>query len=224
MRRLLTAMIVLLALVGSIAPASAAPITPPPVTFNGCQFTVPSSDDYTYELQYQASGVPGIPLDAGQYDAGMFAIPDVTAVVNAVPILPDTTVPDGETSQWPLPDTTTCASPISPDPDAALVDVSAACTVLTFTNLVDDPVGIVFSDTGADAPDLVVPASGKATFDVDPGSSVDFLAAVEDGDDVQVGSVDVPTCATPAPVTGGAGGGSQSGGSEIPTVAPAAGI
>lgn len=183
-----------------------APITPAPVTFDGCDVTVPSTPNVTYFVDYGEGDIEE--LEADTYPADYFDV--------GGPVLFYAEAADGfsfadeAVTEWEYTTPEECFSGAD-----VLVTTTATCDSVTFTNISEFVVTVLFGSFDENQPDgafeLEAGDSHTVETDRDP---LDFMAAAgEEGEDgFQVDSTDKPNnCA------------GDGDGSNHPTVAPAAG-
>ncbi|WP_332644910.1 hypothetical protein [Aeromicrobium sp.] len=182
-----------------------APITPAPVTFDGCEVIVPSTPNVTYFVDYGDEDIEE--LEADTYPADYFDV--------GGPVLFYAEAADGfsfadeAVTEWEYTSPEECFG------GADLVTTTATCDSVTFTNITDSVVTVFFGSFGEEQEDgeFELEAGGTHTVETDR-DPLDFIAyAGEEGEDgVQIDSKDKPNNC-----------GGVDDDSDHPTVAPAAG-
>lgn len=191
--------------------AAAAPVTPEPVTFpDACTVVVPQTDNVTYFVSYGDQEFDE-ELSADTYDGSEFFNGDESVRFFAIAD-EGFELAEGVVTEW---DFTAGEECFSEGP--TLVTTDASCGAVEFTNVFDRQVEVLYGDPDKNKED------GSFTLDPDESLSIkttrDLVIYIAFGDDeeaVQVDLVDVPQkCGN---------GDNDNGGSDHPTVAPAAGL
>lgn len=186
------------------------PITPAPVTFpDPCTVVVPSTENVTYFVDYGDEDIEE--LDADTYDGTDFSDPE-SPVLFYAEADPGFTLAEGAVSSWEYTAPEDCFGM-----NATLVKVDATCGEVTFENISDGTVTVLYGAEGEDEPDgdFTLGAGKTRTVKTDR-VEVLFIAFTDDDGEVQFDTVEVPQ-----DCDSGSGSG---GGSDHPTVAPAAGL
>lgn len=183
------------------------PITPAPVTFDGCEVTVPSTPNVTYFVDYGDEDIEE--LDAGTYSADYFDIGGDPVLFYAV-AADGFSFADDAVTEWEYTSPEDCFG------GANFVTATATCDSVTLTNITDLLVTVLFGSFDEDEPDgeIEMGPGGSETVETDR-DPVDYEAYAGNPDEngFQIGSIDKPNnCGV-----GGADG------NDHPTVAPAAG-
>lgn len=184
----------------------AGPITPAPVTFDGCDVTVPETPNVTYFVDYGDEDIEEIPADT--YPGAIFDIGG-DPVLFFAEAAEGFSFADEAVTDWEYTTPEECTG------GANLVTTTATCDSVTFTNISDVIVTVLYGSFDENAPDgdfeLGAGDSDTVETDRDP---LDYEAyAGEEGEDgFQIGSTDKPNNCS-----------GDGDGSDHPTVAPAAG-
>lgn len=183
------------------------PITPAPVTFEGCNVTVPETPNVTYWVDYGDGETEEIPADT--YPGAIFDMGGDPVTFYAV-AADGFSFADEAVTEWEYTTPEECVG------GAELVTTTATCDSVTFTNITDLIVSVLFGSFDENAPDgdFELSAGGSHTVETDR-DPLDYEAyAGEEGvDGFQIGSTDLPNdCEV-----------DDADGSDHPTVAPAAG-
>ncbi len=190
----------------TVDPAAPAGITPNPVTFpDPCTVVVPETLHVTYYVDYGDDDFEAV--DADTYDGTDFSEPDFPVRFYAEAD-PGFSLADGAVTEWEYTAPESCFGD-----DVILVRTSASCGKVTFNNVSDNTVTVLYGSEGNDEPD------GQITLEAGDSRTVktkrhDLLfIAFTDDTDVQFDTIKVRQ-----------GCGDDTGGSGHPTVAPAAGL
>lgn len=196
------------------APVEDAAVTPNPVTFpDGCTVVVPETENVTYAVDYGDGDVEQIP--AGTYDGLEFDIggDPVTFFAEADAGFE---LAEGADTEWEYTTGDECFFP-----EADLVDVTATCGKVTFTNIHTQPVDVSYGNLANDMSDGDFElAVGQSRTISTSRSSLIFVAfgdapGSEGFESVEIDELEVPqNCPAIQP----------SRGATHPTVAPAAGL
>ncbi|GAA3519281.1 hypothetical protein GCM10022234_13580 [Aeromicrobium panaciterrae] len=188
----------------TVEPAAPAPISPAPVTFDGCEVTVPSTPNVTYFVDYGDGDVEE--LEADTYPAGYFDI-------GGDPVLFYAEANDGfqlddeAVTDWEYTAPEDCLG------ESELVTATAGCHEVTFTSLVDVTIGVAYGDGDLPAPDGEFDLAAGDVHTIHTDRDVLYFEAYSGEFDFQSGELDVTADCAVDPADG----------SDHPTVAPAAG-
>lgn len=191
------------------------PITPNAVTFpDPCTVVIPTTANVTYFVDFGDNDVEE--LEAGTYDGTEFSLGDqVTFFAEANDGF---TLADGAVAEW---DYTAPESCLDVDEGPDFVETAVECGSVTFTNLTDGPIEIMYGSFDEDDSDgeLTLAAGESDAVDTDR-ADFGFIAS-PDLDDEQA-EIQIREIEVPQDCDGGSG---ESGsGSGHPTTAPAAGM
>ncbi|GAA2072984.1 hypothetical protein GCM10009821_08970 [Aeromicrobium halocynthiae] len=198
----------------TVAPAPTI-IDVPAVTFpDPCTVVLPPTENVSYGVGFGGFGneVPAGTLDLADYFNGGFPV-EFTAV-------PDEgfAFPEGATSRFPV--------TVSPDclggeiVESGLVETSAVCQGVTFTNVSDDDLFVLYGDEDEDRPDGEFELAVGASRTIDTERDLIIYVAIAGSEEVvQINEVEVEQdCAraaalhpTVAPAAGSGTGGSAAG-------------
>lgn len=195
----------------TVAPAGPADITPAPVTFpDPCTVVVPSTPNVTYFVDYGDGDTEA--LDADSYDGTDFS--DGDQVTFFAEPNDGFALADGAVTEWDYTAGDECFGE-----EATLLKADASCGEVTFENVVDESITVLYGSEGENAPDGdFTLGAGKSHTVKTNRADLLFIAFTTDDEKVQFDTVEVPQdCENDADS------GDESG-SDHPTVAPAAGI
>lgn len=179
------------------------PITPAPVTFDGCDVIVPATPNVTYFVDYGDSDIEE--LEADTYPAEYFDIGG--PVLFYAEAADGFSFADDAVTEWEYTAPEECFG------GANLVTTTATCDTVTFTNITDLVVTVLFGSFDEEDEDgeFALTAGGSHTVETDR-DPLDFIVySGDEGEDgFQIDSINKPSDC-------------EDGGSDHPTVAPAAG-
>lgn len=183
------------------------PITPLPVTFpDDCTVVVPATPNVTYFVDYGDGDIEEVEADT--YPGTDFSFPDfpVTFFAEANDGF---TLADGAVTEWEY----TVAESCLP----VFVTADATCGEVTFENVVDEAVTVLYGSEDEEEADGELQIAGGASETISTNrEEILFIAYADELEEGQFGFLEVPQ-----DCEGGSGG---DGGSDHPTVAPAAGV
>lgn len=187
-----------------VGPGVSAPISPNPVTFpDACTVVVPTTANVTYTVEVGDEGSEEI--EAGTYDGSEFYNDDEPVTFRAV-ANPGFTLTG--TTEW---DYTAALECLQSGPTLVTTDV--ACGEITFTNVVDETVDVLYGSPDSDKEDAKISLAPGASHTVKTKRDLVLYVAVPDSEtDIQIDFVELPQ-----------GCGDPEDGSGHPTKAPAAG-
>lgn len=182
---------------------AAAPLTPTPVTFVGCNVIVPSTPNVTYFVDYGDEDIEE--LDADTYPGSYFDIGGDSVLFYAQ-AGDGYSFADDAVTEWEYTTPEECVG------ESELVTVTAGCHEATFTSLVDVTIGVAYGDGDLPAPDGEFDLAAGAVHTIETDRDVLYFEAYGELDEFQSGELDVTTECAVDPADG-----------DHPTVAPAAG-
>jgi hypothetical protein len=201
----------------------AGPITPAAVTFpDPCTVVIPSTANVTYFVDYGDGDTEEV--DADTYAGSDFSGPNLPVTFFAE-ANDGFTLADGAVAEW------TYLAPLSClGFGRDLVTATTTCGAVTFTNRTDGPLGVQFvsileDDDFEELAQFTLAAGASRT--VKTSSAVTAFGVSEDPENDDEGFVQVRYFEVPQDCGDGgseSGSGDSDGGSDHPTVAPAAGI
>jgi hypothetical protein len=189
----------------TVAAAAPAGITPAPVTFpDPCTVVVPSTPNVTYFVDYGDDDIEEV--DADTYDGGEFAGPDFPVKFFAQ-ANDGFTLADGAVAEWEYTAPESCFGE-----EATLVKASATCGEVTFDNVSDGTVTVLYGDEGEEEADGEFNLGAGKSRSVKTNRDEILFVAFSADSTYQIDSLDVPqNC-------------NDNDDADHPTVAPAAGV
>lgn len=164
-------------------------VTPGDVTFPGeCTVVVPGTTGvkYTWTIDGQTDDI-----DAGTYDGDDFLGDEDTGTFRAEALNSDFVIARGATVTWTYDAFEDCFGE-----GDALVSAETSCSAVTFTNVTDEPVEVIYGDIDEEKADgdVTIPAGGTRKISTSR-DELDFVALsgdLEEPTGIQIDFIDVP--------------------------------